>query len=275
MAKEDLKVSRRQAIGNIVAGAFGLLLDPIPFTRGRPGLIRLALEQEPCDKADLSANARPHFKIGQTFRYKTLETHDTNSSITVTTESVSADRIEMKGELIPLEQTITVQGKRKYGKEECFVIRRKASVQNPLYQASSEGIEKTAELNSIAYVSEMGKVVYSESKLVTKQGSSTSVSITKNEDPPVYSTLYYFYGYWMLALTKSFSWECTSNDTDGQFLRRLRVAGFEKVEGDDCFIVESTVAGPENKAMTTYWVDSKERIVRQAKIGEIVLKRAF
>ncbi len=238
----------------------------------RAELFRLDQVEVPCDKASFSANARPHFKIGQIFRYKTFDqyqVHDTR----IATKSVSPDKIVMKGRYLPLDQTIRVEGRKTHGNENCFVIQIKGTEENPLYEAGSKGTEKTSAVTSTAYVNDAGKVLYYESKVVIVQGANTSMSISRNEDPPAYFTVHYFYGYWMLALHGNFLWECKSNDADGPLSMSLRVVGREKVDGNDCFVVQWTETRTKTQTEVEYWVDSKERIVRQVAMGGVVLRR--
>ncbi|HEY9166677.1 MAG TPA: hypothetical protein VIS48_11005 [Candidatus Kryptonia bacterium] len=263
-------VSRKEALTTILIGAFGLFVGPNLSFLEKSSLHQNTCDVRPCETADIAAVKPPQFKTGEKFSFNSFISRDAETAKFELKAVQSGQKVILRGEPVPINQTITIISKKEYNKENCYVVRQAAKVKNPLYDAGSDSSEKVAELVTNSYVNEKGKVVFTESTLTTKQGTSTSVSVSQLSDLPDYSTLDYFFGTWMLALQKGFEWKCAS---DGDTANEINVTGVENVQGHECYVARVTNKSSGNTNVITYWVDVAQRIVMQAKLGDLVLRR--
>ncbi len=270
-----MEISRRQLLAVLSVGVIDLMLKMSLFPQAKVKQNSIVTSGEkPCDETSIVANTKPKFKIGQTLKYRATTTKG-GVSKGRDAKKMSSGEIVVEGEPLPVEQTISIADRREYKGNACFVVKRKAIVENPMYYINPAMAEKNSEESSTSYISESGKVLFSESTLVIRSGGSTSQSTSTNSDLPVTYSLHYFFGCWMLALSKDFSWECQRETPDGEkSFRGIRVKGMERVNDRDCYIVEY-VNRSESKGtiITTYWIDAKERVAIQVERGNVLLTR--
>ena len=266
-----MKISRREAIGTIMIGAFGLFLGPNLAFIGQHTTQKADSTLKPCDKTEMTTSARLGLTTGESMKYTSAS--GKNKELGQSTTQQSNGRIVISGEPIPIEQTLTVVGTKVYKGQRCLELKQEASIANPAAKDDSPPDERKARLSATAYINENGKILYTESELVTKVGNNTSVSMSKGTELPDYSTLHYFYGYWMLALDKDFTWRCLEDEEDGtKAIESFQVTGMERIAGHDCFVVEYKEIVGDKVTLTTYWVDVKKRIARQVKLEDTTLK---
>ncbi|MEW6457200.1 MAG: hypothetical protein AB1410_10875 [Acidobacteriota bacterium] len=277
---EETKFCRRKVLKALFIGVLSLI--PIPKLLSQQTEKRQLKKQvkinsgvEPCNEESIVANIQPQFKIGQTFKYKAIRT-DKKLPEDVVGKQVAPGKIVLTSEPIPIEQTIKIEGYEEYKDEKCFLIKREAILENPVLQFASEIPEKTVEEKTTTYINEAGKILYSESKTILKEGQSTSVSTNKVHSLPFSADIYYFYGYWMLALSQDFSWECLQNTPKEQILRSIKVKGNERINGKNCYVVEKLFrAESTGSEIITFWIDLKNRVAIQVKKGNSIIKLIF
>jgi len=218
-------------------------------------------ERAACQYESIVPNTKPHWKTGQAFRYRTTKSDAKKPSLPLATSS-GPGKVVLRGEPIPLQQTITVGKYVEYGGENCVLIEREGTLDYPSSGPGAADRSKT-------YINAEGKIRYSESVMTVTDGHSTSVSTNMSSDFTPISDLHFFYGYWMLALAPNFAWECLSNTSEGPVFRRLKVTGTSAISGRECFVVERTYrTESEGSEITSYWIDEEKRIAVQVEKGK-------
>ena len=257
-----IKLTRRNFLGSALASMISLRVPQLSINQGT--------KEGECDEKRILPNVKIQFKIGEKFKYKASIVGG-SSSQSIEAKEEAPGRFVIEGESMPLTQTITIAMEKKYGGEPCFVVERKGIVKNPL----SSSTNMRSEVRSLSYVSRAGRILYSEDTEIIKNGESTSESTNSSSDLPANATLHYFFGYWMLALAKDFSWECERTTPEGvHSFRSIKVKGKEKLNGRQCFIVEDLHRRESKGTMiTTYWIDTQKRISIQVRKGNLLLKR--
>jgi hypothetical protein len=223
------------------------------------------IEKAACQYDSIVANTKPRWKAGQTFRYRTTKSNAKQASLPLATTSKSGE-VVLRGEPIPLQQTVTVSKSVEYGGENCVLIEREGTLDYPSPGGGARDRTKS-------YINAEGKIRYSESEMTVTDGHSTSVSTNRLSDFTPISDLHYFYGYWMLALAPHLSWECLSNTSEGAVFQRLKVTGMAAISGRECFVVERTYrTESQGSEVTSYWVDKEERIAVQVEKGNYTIR---
>ena len=229
-------------------------------------------DQGSCQEDKIVPNVKPQWKSGQTFRYETTKTENTKSAASGEMRGASGEII-LKSEPLPIRQTITIGGNTEYSGENGLFIQREGVLENPMASTSEQTSGEGWKDKSKSFVNAKGKIRYCESETTMTIGESTSVSTNSSSGFSASSDLHYFYGYWMLALTPDFSWECLKNSQGDQVFIKLKVTGIENLNGKECFVVERTYRKePEESQITTYWVDKANRIAVQVKKGNYVIR---
>jgi hypothetical protein len=266
------KTGRRQILRYLTGGALGPLVFPRWFSQaqevqsrtGRKAVVGNT-EKAACEYDSIVPNTKPRWKAGRTFRYRTTKSDAKQAGLPIATAG-KPGKVLLRGEPIPLQQTITVGKNAEFGGENCVLIERKGVLDYP-----SPG--RGAEDQSKSYINAQGKIRYSESVMTVTDGQSTSVSTNRSSDFTPISDLHFFYGYWMLALGPDFSWECSRNTSEGMLFQKLKVTDMAALGGRECFVVERTYrTESQGSEVTSYWVDKKERIAVQVKKGNCTVR---
>lgn len=265
----DIRLKRRKFLESAFASVITLCVPQFSTSQETKESVTRLKEGE-CDEKQILPNVKPQFKIGETYKYKSSIMKG-SSSQSIEAKEEAPGRFVIDGESMPRTQTITIAKEKKHAGEACFVIERKGIVENPL----SSSTNMRSEVRSVSYVSKAGRVLSSEDTEIIKSGQSTSESTSSSSDLPASATLHYFFGYWMLALAKEFSWECQRASSDGEpSFRSIKVLRTERLIGKECFVVEFLQRrGSKGTAVTTFWVDTKERVSLQVRKGNVTMKR--
>jgi hypothetical protein len=233
--------------------------QPSAVTKGT----ELKMEQAGCQDDSIIPNTKPQWKAGQTFRYHTAIAEAMQSGLPGVSRGGSG-KVVLRNEPIPLQQAITVGENSRYKGEDSVVIEREGLMEPPA--GHPLGAEATDQSKS--YINAEGKIRYSESQTTTTDGQNTNVNKNRISEFAATSDLHYFYGYWMLALTPKFSWECVRDRPEGPVLQKLRVTRMETLDGRECFVVERTYRNEsQGSQLTTYWIDKNQRIAILVKRG--------
>ena len=277
MHKNNTDVSRRHILTILSLGIMDILLRTPSYPKMQTKRTTVTSPgEEPCDESSFVVSMKPTFQAGQTYKYRSHTVKDSAPRGTGK-QKTPEGKIFLEGEPFPMEQSITIADYRRRDGSTCFMVTRTAVVENPVYSDNPATAERNSEESSTSYISPAGKILSTESTLVIKEGQSTSKSTNTNSDLPPSSCLHYFFGYWMLALSSDFKWECRRTSPEGApSLRTITVKRIEKVNNRDCYVVESVLRKkPDDIVMTTYWVDVRQRVAMQVKKGNRLLIRVL
>lgn len=266
------KMGRRRVLKYLTGGALSSLVLPRRSSQGQEvqrRTVRKAAvaktEKTACQYDSIVPNAKPHWKTGRAFRYRTTKSDTKQASLPIAATSRPGE-VVLRGEPIPLQQTISVGKNVDYDGEDCVLIEREGTLD---YPSSGGGARDRTK----SYINAEGKIRYSESEMTVTDGHSTSTSTNRSSDFTPISDLHFFYGYWMLALAPNFAWECTSDTSEGPVFRRLKVTGMAAIGGRECFVVERTYrTESQGSEITSYWVDKEERIAVRVEKGNCTIR---
>jgi len=269
--KQGIKIATLMALGIFSFSEMVLRSQPVR-QKTVSNQIVTGSDQGGCQEGKLVPNVKPRWKKGQTFRYETIKTEKTKSAAPQDRRGAPG-QVVLKSEPFPFQQTITIGENAENSGEPGLYLRRDGVLENPMIPMSEQTPDGGLKDKSKSFINAEGRIRFCESETTMTFGGSASVSQNSSSGFTESSDLHYFYGYWMLALTPDFSWECLKNSPKDRVSIKLKVTGMENLNGRECFVVERTYRkDSEESQIITYWIDKVHRIAVQVKKGNFAIR---